>query len=139
MYLRINQSLMDLLEIPSLFDTLIRNGYYEESMDLQLFMQRLVMRHPTIVLFEHLQKKCTNSANMMLNQITNLLRGPVKLPLLIRVIGYLRRMKDLSETQLAVCFLQQRDAFLESLLVEIQEPDVQSYVKRYIETMRILI
>lgn len=129
-------TLTELIEIPSLFDTLIRNGYYEESMDLQLFVQRLVMKHPSIVLFQQIQGQCTKSATMMLTQITNLLRGPVKLPLLIRVVGYLRRIKDLDETQLAVCFLQQRNIFLESLLSDIQEPDVQGYLRKLIETTR---
>jgi hypothetical protein len=131
--------LIDILEIPSLFDTLIKSGYYEESMDLQTFIHRLVSRHPTIDLFQTIHEKCSKSTQTMLTQITNLLRGPVKLPLLIRVVGYLRRNKDLTETQLAVCFLQQRDAFLESLLSVILEQDVQIYIKRYIETMRINI
>lgn len=33
-----------LLEIPTLFDTLVRNGNHEEAMELQLFVQRLPVR-----------------------------------------------------------------------------------------------
>lgn len=125
------------MEIPAIFDTLIKNGYYEESMDLQIFIQRLVTRYPNIPTFEMLLESCNKSGNLMLQQITNLLRGPVKLALLIRVVGYLRRIKDLNETQLACCFLQQRDAYLESQLQAIQDQDdPQAYIKRYIDTTR---
>jgi hypothetical protein len=31
-----NSQIMELLEIPQLFDTFIRNGYYEEAMDLKV-------------------------------------------------------------------------------------------------------
>ena len=75
----------------------------------------------------------------MVHQITELLRGPVKLPLLIRVIGYLRRMQNTNESDLAVCFLQQRDAFIESLLDNIKETDPSAYCRKYIDITRILI
>lgn len=41
-------ALLDLLEVPQLMDTCVRNGVYDEALDLQAFMHRLGVLHPSL-------------------------------------------------------------------------------------------
>ena len=44
-----NQSaLMELLEVPQLMDTCVRNGVYDEALDLQAFVSRVGLLHPDV-------------------------------------------------------------------------------------------
>jgi hypothetical protein len=123
-----------ILEIPFLFDMLIRNNHYEEAMDLQLFTQRLPVRYPDIPFLKRLATIKANS-QAMLNQLFSMLRGPAKLPLCIRVIGYLRRL-GFSDSSLRVVFLSLRYEYLKGLLAQIKEPKENDYVRRWIEIQR---
>ncbi|KAJ3065358.1 conserved oligomeric Golgi complex component, partial [Quaeritorhiza haematococci] len=131
-----HSKILEILEIPQLIDTFIRNGYYEEAMDLQTHVQRLLLRHPNLKILKNIAAEVAVSTNMMLAQLNQLLRGNVKLPLCIRVIGYLRRMEAFPESELRLVFLQQRDAFFRKLLDDIKESDPLEYLKKYIELSR---
>lgn len=41
-------SLLELLEVPQLMDTCVRNGIYDEALDLQAFVSRLGLLHPDV-------------------------------------------------------------------------------------------
>ena len=123
-----------ILEIPQLFDTLIRNNHYEEAMELQLFTQRLPIRYPNIPLLSGLARIKT-SKQAMLNQLFGMLKGPAKLPLCIRVIGYLRRL-GFEDFPLRVLFLNLRYTFVQNLLSLIKEPTAQNQLRRWIEIHR---
>ena len=127
-------NLEPILEIPSLFDTLIRNNNYEEAMELQLFTQRLPARYPTIPLLGELAKIRT-STHSMLNQLFGMLKGPAKLPLCIRVIGYLRRL-NFDDFTLRVLFLNLRYNYVLGLLSLIKESLPQNQLRRWVETQR---
>eukprot|EP00842_Homolaphlyctis_polyrhiza_P002621 jgi/Hompol1/335/HPOL_001128-RA len=154
--LRQHDALLEFLDIPQIFDTFIRSGYYEEAMDLQIFVQRLPMRYPHIPIIARIASDVDASASLMLSQLILLLRTNIKLPLCIRVIGYLRRMAAFPEPELRLVFLQQRDIFLCQRLDAIasdlsrQTPQNQSsaalaaagnaysleFLKRYIDVSR---
>lgn len=59
-------NLEPILEIPTLFETLIRNGHYEEAMDLQLFVQKLLVKHPDIPFLTQLSLDQTSAQAMVL-------------------------------------------------------------------------
>ncbi len=39
---------MELLEVPQLMDTCVRNGVYDEALDLQAFVSRVGLLHPDV-------------------------------------------------------------------------------------------
>ncbi len=43
---------LQLLEIPQLMDTCVRNGFYEEALQLEQFAQRFSKMHPDIKLVQ---------------------------------------------------------------------------------------
>lgn len=103
-------------------------------MDLQLFTQRLPIRYPNIPYLSNLASIETNS-QVMLVQLLSMLRGPVKLPVSMRVIGYLKRL-NYSETALRILFLSLRNEYISGLLAILKETQPQDYVRRWIETQR---
>ncbi|KAJ3381544.1 conserved oligomeric Golgi complex component [Lobulomyces angularis] len=111
--------ILDLLEIPTLIHTFIKNGYYEEAMDLKVHVNRLLQRHPDIELLKKVAVEVKEASAIMLSQLTELLSGDVKLPLCIRVIGYLRRMEAFPEPEIRIVFLQHRNYFLQNLFHQI--------------------
>ncbi|KAI9100512.1 Dor1-like family-domain-containing protein, partial [Phlyctochytrium arcticum] len=119
-HLLLNQhsKMVELLEIPQLMDTLIRNGYYEEAMDLHAHVRRLLLRYPRIELLKSVADELEAATKLMLTQLVNLFTGDVKLPVCIRVIGYLRRMEAVPEPELRLIFLQQRDKYFKRRLEE---------------------
>ncbi|KAI9009210.1 Dor1-like family-domain-containing protein [Hyaloraphidium curvatum] len=128
-------TLLDVLEIPQLIDTFVRNGYYEEAMDLKNHAARLVVRYPGVALLQRIAAEAEQCGAMMLGQLVNLLRGDVKLPVCIRVIGYLRRLEAYTEHELRVMFLRQRDGFFRAQL-PAPAGDPADYLKRYIDSSR---
>ncbi|EGF77683.1 hypothetical protein BATDEDRAFT_1846, partial [Batrachochytrium dendrobatidis JAM81] len=129
--------LIEILDIPKLFNTFIRGGYYEEAMSLRVHVQRLPSRYPNLPIVTRIAQQVDVSAEMMLSQLILLLRGNIKLPLCIRVIGYLRRMGALAESELRLVFLQQRDLYMSTRLAAIDGRVAHvEYLKRYIEISR---
>ncbi|KAJ3230888.1 conserved oligomeric Golgi complex component [Chytriomyces hyalinus] len=135
--LRLNyDSLMDIISIPSLFDAFVRTGAYEDALDLASFVSRLVLRYPSVATVQSISAQVSASTSLMLAQLIAILRSNAKLPLCIRVIGYLRRMEVYPETELRLVFLQQKDAYFCQVLSEIRESDPADHLKKYIEVSR---
>lgn len=91
------------------------------------------MRYPDIQIFSKLNEECAPVANKMVLQMKVLLRGPIKLPLLIRVISHLGQVMELTPIQLATCFLQQRNAYMTLQLGEIKAVDAIEYCRKYVD------
>lgn len=128
--------LLDILEIPPLVDTCVRNGYYSEAMDLAAHMQNLSKRHDN-VLMKDLDGQVQRAMQLMLNQLLTLLKEPIKLPACIKVVDYLRRMQIFNEPELQLVFLTLRNANLQSSLGTIEnESDSARYLKRYVDILR---
>lgn len=128
---------MELLEAPQLMDTFIRNGYYEDAMELQSHIQKLLIRHPEIKLLKRIAAEISGGTSLMLQQLTHLLRSSISFPLCIRVIGYLRKMEAFAEPELRLLFLQQRGSFLKRTLADIKSSDHSEHLKKYLEITRV--
>ncbi|CAM0140584.1 hypothetical protein VKS41_006605 [Umbelopsis sp. WA50703] len=145
--------LVDILEIPQLMDTCVRNGYYSEAMDLTSHVSLLTMRYGNIPSIQDVREKVQRSSDMMLIQLISLLRGAIKLPAAMNVIGYLRQMNSFeTENELRLLFLKCRDDYLNRRLDNIKKVgtidmeltkdwqrlgrDSFEYVKQYIDVIR---
>ncbi|KAG0294275.1 conserved oligomeric Golgi complex component [Linnemannia gamsii] len=87
-----HSQLLEVLEIPLLMETCVRNGYYNEALELASHVQRLVLRYPGIGIIQEIDKKVAQGKEMMLVQLLAQLREPIKLPVALRIIGFLRRI-----------------------------------------------
>ncbi|KAF9585204.1 conserved oligomeric Golgi complex component, partial [Lunasporangiospora selenospora] len=87
-----HSQLLEVLEIPLLMETCVRNGYYSEALELAAHVQRLAYRYPGIGVIEDIETKVGQGKEMMLVQLLAQLREPIKLPVALRVVGFLRRI-----------------------------------------------
>ncbi len=129
--------LLDLLELPQLLETCVRNGYYQEAMELAAHAVDLKARYP-LALVEDVAKEVDGVIQLMLAQLLALLREPVKLPTLIKAVTYLRRLGSMDEEELGLAFLASRLHNYRAQLVQIERDRTEPirYLRKYIDLFR---
>eukprot|EP00041_Stephanoeca_diplocostata_P019266 m.412903 g.412903 ORF g.412903 m.412903 type:complete len:667 (-) comp21259_c0_seq1:106-2106(-) len=132
-----HSQVLEILEIPQLMDTCVRNAYYEEALQLQAHVVQLKKRHADIAIIQSIANDVETYARQMQDNLLTQLRSDVQLPACLKVIGYLRRLNVYSELQLRVQFLQARDAWLQKVLNGIPTADAYVYITKTVETCRV--
>ena len=130
--------LLDLLELPRLMETCVRNGYYHEAMELRAHAKDLYSRYPDVRLVADVNVEVDGVQQLMLAQMFSLLREPIKLQMSIKTVGLLRRLKVLDEPSLLLAFLNGRLHNFQNQLVQIERDRVEPvrYLRRYIDLFR---
>ena len=130
--------LLDLLELPQLMETCVRNGYYQEAMELSAHARGLRARYPGTRLVDDVAREVEGVEQLMLAQLFSLLREPVKLPTAMKTISYLRRMDLMEESSIGLAFLSGRlhNFRVQLLQIEKDRTDPVRYLRRYIDFFR---
>lgn len=95
--------MLELLEVPQLMDTCVRNGNYDDALDLKGFISKLAFMHSDLKVVQSLVKDVDATSASMLEQLLQKLRSNIQLPDCLRMIGYLRRLGVFSE-RVCNCF-----------------------------------
>lgn len=133
-----HDKLLDILQMPQLIDTCVRNGYYSEAMDLSAHTSALLARFPTVPVIIDVAAEAEQAIRLMSSQLLVLLREPAKLPALFKAVNFLRRMGTFKEEELALAFLASRAVYLGGAFnsIDRQRTDHTRYLRRYVDTFR---
>ena len=132
-------SILDLLEIPSLMDTCVRGGNYEEALELKSFGKKLRMVHgdlPVVVMITH---EIDKVSEVMLEQLLEKLEGTIQLAECLKVIGYVRRLGVYSEVGLKRQFLKRRGVLIDASLENTESLGPYEYLKKITDIHRLLM
>lgn len=131
-----HSTLLDLLEIPQLMDTCVRNGNYDEALDLEAYVTKLATMHPKLSVIQALASEVRQTTQSLLSQLLQKLRSNIQLPECLRIIGYLRRIGVFSEYEMRLQFLRCREAWLTGILDELDQRNAYEYLKGMISCHR---
>ncbi|KAM5566083.1 hypothetical protein ABKV19_019859 [Rosa sericea] len=131
-----HSTLLDLLEIPQLMDTCVRNGNFDEALDLETFVCKLSTMHPKLPVIQALAAEVRQTTQSLLSQLLQKLRSNIQLPECLRIIGYLRRIGVFSEYEMRLQFLRCRQAWLTGILEDLDQRNAYEYLKGMINFQR---
>ncbi|XP_077418903.1 conserved oligomeric Golgi complex subunit 8 isoform X2 [Vanacampus margaritifer] len=129
--------ILEILEIPQLMDTCVRNAYYDQALELAAYVRRLDKKHGALPVIRGLVREVGASAQLMLLQLLQQLRSDGQLSSCLRVVGYLRRMDAFGEAELRVKFLQARGAWLRAALDGVPDGEPYAHVSKSAEACRV--
>ncbi|XP_017468877.1 PREDICTED: conserved oligomeric Golgi complex subunit 8 [Rhagoletis zephyria] len=135
--LKKNAQLLEILELPQLMERCIREGRYEEALELASFVQKLGHNHSDIPIIKSIVHSVEALWHTMLVQLVAQLRSDLQLPKCLQIVGYLRRMQAFGNNELKLKFLQARDTWLIGTLKSISKDDAQQHLTKTIEVTRI--
>ncbi|WVQ63041.1 uncharacterized protein L199_001192 [Kwoniella botswanensis] len=130
--------LLDLLELPQLMETCVRNGYYQEAMELLNHCHSLSNKYPKVALVQDVNREVEGILQLMLAQLLALLREPVKLPALVKTVSFLRRLDAMDENGLGLVFISSRYHNFRAQLLSIDRDKGEPvrYLRKYIDLFR---
>ncbi|GER32562.1 eukaryotic initiation factor 4A [Striga asiatica] len=131
-----HSTLLDLLEIPQLMDTCVRNGNYDEALDLEAFVAKLTTMHPKIPVIQALAAEVRQTTQSLLSQLLQKLKSNIQLPECLRIIGYLRRIGVFNEYEMRLQFLRCREAWLTGIRDDLDQRNPYEYLKGMVNCQR---
>ena len=132
-----NAQLLEILEIPQLMESCIKEEKYEEALELAAYVQRLGSKHGNISVINSIIVAVESSWHSMLCQILSQLRTDLQLPKCLQIVGYLRRMQAFSNIELKLKFLQARTTWFKQILADIPKENAQQHLTKTIELTRV--
>ncbi|KAF8035969.1 hypothetical protein BT93_C1864 [Corymbia citriodora subsp. variegata] len=114
----------------------VRNGNYDEALDLEAFVCKLSTMHPKLPVIQSLATEVKQTTQSLLSQLLLKLKSNIQLPECLRIIGYLRRIGVFSEYEMRLQFLRCREAWLTGILEDLDQRSAYEYLKGMINCHR---
>lgn len=119
-------TITETLEVPSLIESAIKNGSYDEALKLHLFMKKLASSRylNDIPILKQLTYQCENLIATLASKLLRDLRSNLQLPLCLKIVSQLRKLDLFSETEIRIKFLtvsttctRETDSFFACIIV----------------------
>ncbi|KAG6534573.1 hypothetical protein ZIOFF_008476 [Zingiber officinale] len=82
----------------------IRNGNYEEALDLEASVSKFSKMHVELPVTQALEAKVRKTMQSMLSQLLQKLRSNIQLPECLRIVAHLRRIGAFTESELRLIY-----------------------------------
>lgn len=109
-----HHAIRDILEMPRLMKTLIAAEMYDEALELRENAIKLGTMHIDETLICNVCNEMDILTQQMVLKLLVLLRNSIQLPICLRVVGFLRRLRLFSEFRLRMLFLHCRGEWMRS-------------------------
>ncbi|XP_056638719.1 conserved oligomeric Golgi complex subunit 8 [Diorhabda sublineata] len=129
--------ILEILEIPQLMDSFIRDGLYEDALELCNYVRKLYSKHSDVAIFKNINDDVNKAWILLLHQLLSQLRQDISLPKCLQIVGHLRRMELFTEPELRLKFLQARTCWLEQQLNNLSKDDPMVHLTKTVEITRI--
>ncbi|ORX36441.1 Dor1-like family-domain-containing protein [Kockovaella imperatae] len=128
----------ELINMPRLMETCVRNGFYQDAIDIADHAHHLFQDYGSFPLVEDLMSEITAVSQLMTVQLVNLLRETIKLPNLMKTVGFIRRLNIMPDADLSVVYLSSRLYNFERHIGELtpSQLDPIRFIRRYIDLFR---
>ncbi|CAO1387687.1 unnamed protein product [Diamesa tonsa] len=135
--LKNHHELLEILELPQLMESSIREEKYEDALELAAYVQRLGSKFTNVPVVNNLLKTIEFSWHVMITQLLSELKCDLQLQKCLSILGFLRRMQAFSSPELKLKFLQKRDCWFKEILAAIPKTDPLQHLVKVIEVSRI--
>eukprot|EP01006_Ploeotia_vitrea_P028337 TRINITY_DN61045_c0_g1_i1.p1 TRINITY_DN61045_c0_g1~~TRINITY_DN61045_c0_g1_i1.p1 ORF type:complete len:650 (+),score=80.80 TRINITY_DN61045_c0_g1_i1:37-1950(+) len=134
-----HMKLLELLEAPGLLETCLRQEMYHEALMLHDHIKTLTEANSHIPLICMLAHEMEQTMQRLLRHILNKLTTPITLPVCMKIVNFLRRLKILSEAELRNVFLSKRWQHLQALLAEatLHKQNPNTYISKITAVIKI--
>ncbi|EFA74901.1 oligomeric Golgi complex component [Heterostelium album PN500] len=129
-------TILDLLEIPQLMDTCVKNGYYDEALQLESYAKKISKQYPNIKVINEIIIEVQKSTQSLIANLQQQLKGNISLTDCIRTIGFLRRLSIYRENELKTILLHTRDQWLMNSIKFINDSNPVSYLTKLTDCCR---
>ena len=143
-------TILDILEVPSLMDTCVRAGNYDEALELKAFGKKLKMIHggsqgKQEAVIDMLMEEIDQVTKVMLEQLWEKLQSSIQLAECLQVVGYIKRLLVFSDVNIEETtakikkeFLERRGCWIDSSLKELGDSlPPYEYLKKLTDIYRL--
>lgn len=145
--LRDMDSIMDILELPTLANACVKSGHYGECVEIASHIRRISIRYSDVPLIQQVDTEIQKEIKGMINGLVRLLNTDLKQAHIIKIITYLKRIGpfqkgegsgEMSNEILQRLFLKSRYQFILGELETLSplKRSTEKYLKRCIEVIR---
>lgn len=132
-------NVIQILELPSITNTLIKSANYSECIEISSFIQRLSIRYNDLEIISHIKENVSYEINDMVKRLSNLLSGNLKQSSIMKIMSYLKRIIP-DKWKLKTIFLNLRYKFIidefDTLIPLKNSKLIEKYLKRILEVFR---
>ncbi|EGW30684.1 uncharacterized protein SPAPADRAFT_62552 [Spathaspora passalidarum NRRL Y-27907] len=147
-------SVLDILELPTLCKVCILQGNYQESLEISMLIQALIIRFPKLTIFKQIHAQIELELKLMVKGLIRLLNTNLKQNNILKIFQILNKLDLLGGTSnlvfndtqqaqktkfLKIIYLNSRYKFISnevSSLKPLIKFNKLTYLKRFIETYR---
>lgn len=132
-------TILDILELPTLCRLCILQGNYQESLEISIFIKSLIIRFPKLQLFRTISNQIESELKVMLKGLLKLLNTNLKQNHILKIFQILSKLESVDHKSLHRIYLNSRFKFIINEISSLQpilKFNKLTYLKRFVEVYR---